>query len=172
MHLSTTGMRMSLLLIIFYTVSFTVSTSVAIEDCAVRFQDNGVCACSTHDPEGPVKCGNNSQRIEIQPCYCAYYDQHLNKTLVGRCFYTCYQHFNTIVEVTNSTEFNDQFCNSSSIRSGFFCYQCKKPYAMAAYGFLAIDCVPCEHHGYKNWLKTFAFALLPLTMFYILALLL
>jgi hypothetical protein len=40
---------------------------------------------------------------------------------------------------------------------------------MAPYSDLLIDCVQCEHYGFKNWLKYFAIALLPLTLFYILA---
>ena len=149
----------------------SVTAESAVEGCAVRFQDNGVCACSTKNPKGPVKCDNNSQTIEIQPCYCAFYDQQLNKTIVGHCYYTCYEHSNVKVEVTNSDEFNDDFCDSDT-RRGFFCYQCKSNYSMAVFSNLLIDCVPCQYHWYKNWFLFFAVALLPLTLFYILAVLL
>ena len=148
--------------------------SESVPECALRFEDNGACACSTHDPEGPVKCHNDSRYIEIQPCHCIYYDQHLNKTVMGRCYPTCYEHSNILVEVTSSTEFNEDICNfdPSSHRSGFFCYRCNESYGMAPYSYLMIDCVHCEHYGFQNWLKFFAIALLPLTLFYILAVLL
>ena len=80
---------MKLLLMLMYSAVLIVSSAnsqAEIKDCAVRFKDNGVCACSTHNTDGPIKSSNNSQKIQIQPCYCAYYDQHLNKTTVGSCY--------------------------------------------------------------------------------------
>ena len=165
---------MECLLLVLCVASLPLMTaSESVPECALRFEDNGVCACSTHDPEGPVKCHNDSRYIEIQPCHCIYYDQHLNKTIVGACYVTCYEHSNRLVEVTSSTEFNDDFClHGDNGRRGFFCYQCIDTYGMAPYSHLLIDCVPCEHYGIQNWLKYFAIALLPLTLLYILAVLL
>ena len=116
--------RRLFLIFIFYFVAVSPMAaeppSESVEECAVRFQDNNVCACSTHDPEGPVKCQNNSRNIEVQPCYCVYYDQHLNKTVMGPCYSTCYQHQSLVIKVTNSTEFNSDFCNHDTSRGGFF----------------------------------------------------
>ena len=157
---------------VYLTILVSVECAIdATEDCAVRFEDNDVCVCSTHDPNSPVKCHNSSQTIEVLPCHCVYYDQQLNKTVVGRCFYTCYQSSRTYIEVTSSSEFNDNFCDSQR-QGGFFCYQCKENYSLAVFSRTSIDCVPCQYYGYKNWLKTLSFALLPLTLFYILAVLL
>ena len=155
------------------SVNQVTAVSAPVPECALRFEDNGVCACSTHDPEGPVKCHNDSRYVEIQPCHCVYYDEHLNKTVVGACFFTCYQHYNTFIEVTSSTEFNDNFCyDGYTHRSGFFCYRCNNTYAMAPYSELLINCVRCEHYGFTSWLKYFMISLLPLTLLYILAVLL
>ncbi len=161
------------LLALFFTTPCVVLASLSepIQECAVRFQDNGVCACSTYPPEGPVKCQNGSNIIEVQPCFCVYYNRHLNTTEVGSCFYTCYQHSSTVLEVTNSTSFNDDFCDSH-LRRGFFCYECNQTLAMGVLSSLLIDCVECHDYGYKNWLKYFAITLLPLTLFYMLAVLL
>lgn len=151
----------------------TAGDVAATADCAVRFQDKeDVCVCSTANTQGPVKCNSSSlMRIEIEPCHCVYFDRHLNKVIVGHCYYTCYQFENTVIEVTNSTYFNDDFCYSET-RGGFFCYECIGNYSMAAYSDMLIDCIPCQDYGYKNWLQTFAVFLLPMTLFYILAVLL
>ena len=161
-----------MLIVTLFSILMGAGCGAADADCAVSFQDkDGVCVCSTANSQGPVKCNSTSQRIEIEPCYCVYYDHHLNMVIVGRCYYTCYQYENTVIEVTNSTVFNDDFCYSER-RGGFFCYECIGNYSMAAYSNLLINCVPCQDYGYKNWLQTFAVALLPMTLFYILAVLL
>ncbi len=162
--------------LVFYTACLAaVSANVdPDQECQVRFQDNDVCVCSTHDPEGQVKCHNDTQTIEIRPCTCLYYDKHLNQTVMGACFYTCYEHDNILMKVNNSTDFNDNFCHydGPTNRQGFFCYGCNETLALAVHSYLLIDCVPCEDYGYKNWFKYFAIALLPQTLFYILFVLL
>ena len=155
---------------------FLANAKSASEDCAVRFQDNGVCVCSSLNAEGPIKCQNKSTRVEIQPCYCAHYNQVLNKTVVGHCLKTCVKWQRTFIEVNNSTEFNKDFCakyhNFNTHRRGFFCSECVNQYALAAHSHQLIQCVSCSYHGYKNWIKYFAIVLLPLTVIYFLAILL
>ena len=160
---------------ILLTVAVSCDTSSLPDtDCTVRFQDNDVCACSTLNSRGPVKCRNDSNNIEVQPCFCAYYDRVTNQTIVGDCYYTCYQSYNTIVEVDESSDFNNDFCtyDGDYNRRGFFCYECNASYALGVYSNLAIDCIPCEYYGYRNWLKYCAMLLLPLTAMYILAVML
>ena len=106
------------LVFLFYTAGLTAVSSADVaslsdpdQQCLVRFQDNDVCVCSTHDPEGQVKCHNDTQTIEIRPCTCLYYDKHLNQTVIGACFYTCYEHNNILMKVNNSMDFNDDFCH-------------------------------------------------------------
>ena len=171
---SSETMFLMVLVSLFSILVGAAECGTADADCAVSFQDkDDVCVCSTANTQGPVKCNSINQRIEVEPCYCVYYDHHLNKVIVGRCYFTCYQYEHTVIEVTNSTVFNDDFCYSySEIRSGFFCYECIGNYSMAAYSKVLIYCVPCQDYGYKNWLQTFAVSLLPMTLFYILAVLL
>ena len=57
-------------------------------------------------------------------------------------------------------------------RTGRFCGQCNDGYGLAAYSYQLVSCIPCEDYGYKNWLRYFAVALLPLTVFYVSAVLL
>ena len=150
-----------------------LSLSHALQDCKMAFEDNGVCVCSTHDPLGPITCVEYNKSIKIQPCYCMYYSQHFNMTLVGHCFFSCYRPSTTQVQITTSTKFNNDICDKygSLHRKGRFCGQCNESYGLAVYSYQYISCVPCQDYGYKNWLKYFAVALLPLTLFYILAVL-
>ena len=155
--------------LLIYVVYFVSADSS--ESCALRFQDSDVCACHTYDSDGPVRCQNGSDLVEIQPCYCAYFCQKLQKLLVGHCYYTCYQYYSTFVEVTDTADFNDAFCDDE-YRGGFFCYECNASYGLATHSDRLIDC-ECTHYNYIDWLKYFAISLVPLTIFlYIFAVLL
>ncbi len=130
---------------------------------------------------------NNDDSIWIQPCYCLYFDQASNKSVVGNCMLSCYhvkfsQHAKGYYEigresVLNATTFNNEICNSSVItvgsnREGRFCGRCKEGYGLAAYSYHYTTCIPCTDYGYKNWIKYFTVALLPLTLFYFLVVIL
>jgi len=142
-------------------------------ECILEFEDNGVCACSTQDQEGAVTCLLDKKSVHVDTCYCLYYDASFNMTILGHCFFTCLAYGNAI-EVNGSEQFNSDACNIyfDLHRSGRFCGQCNKDYGLAAYSYQLIFCVPCENYGYMNWLLYFAVALLPLTLFYVLAVLL
>ena len=144
-----------------------------IENCEVRFDDNGACVCSSFVPS--LTCLKND-KIWIQPCSCVYYDNTYNLTVVGNCIFSCYEFSGTVMEITMSAEFNDEICinygNGFLHRTGQFCGQCNSSYGLAAYSYEIMQCIPCQDYGYKNWIKYFAVALLPLTVFYIVAILL
>ena len=146
------------------------------ENCDLRFDDNGACACYSH-VQWPLTCLQNG-KIKIQPCSCVYYDKTHNLTVVGNCIFSCYEFLGTVMEITSSAEFNDEICsnyvygNGSLHRTGQFCGRCNSSYGLAAYSYEIMQCIPCQDYGYKNWIKYFAVALLPLTVFYILAILL
>ena len=151
------------------------TTKLLPENCDIRFEDNGVCACSSYDKSGIVKCKNHSRKVEIQPCYCMYYDATLNLSTVGHCYFSCHQLEHKTVDISTSSEFNENYCGHYGFlhRTGRFCGQCNSSdYGLAAYSYQLIRCTPCRNHSYKNWLRYFAISLLPLTVFYILALLL
>ena len=148
--------------------------------CPIRFKDTNACACSIDqapslDRAKPVTCYDVSNyEIRIQPCYCMYYDSTQNLSIVGHCAHSCY-HFNgTAIKLNSSAEFNADICQEfgNFNRTGRFCGQCTDSYGLAAYSYKIVHCIPCQDYGYKNWLKYFAVAFLPLTMFYILAVLL
>ena len=161
----------------FYVLCLVVTFAKAtkkIEDCQVRFEDNGMCACSSYDQFGPLTCHNDDKATVIRPCTCVYYDPALNLTVVGNCFFSCLKFHGTVMEITSSDEFNEDICDRYGPfhRTGRFCGQCDSSYGLAAYSYKIMQCIPCQDYGYKNWIKYFAVALLPLTVFYILAVLL
>ena len=141
--------------------------------------------------EDTCKCGNSLHNVVecseddllIQPCYCMYYDESQNMSLVGNCMYTCFYvhmgnkanyHYPTKhYSVDNASSFNHEICDPSisyreTFREGRFCGRCKKGYGLAAYSYHYTRCIDCSDHGVKNWLRYFAVALLPLTLFYFL----
>ena len=147
------------------------NSSKDIKNCALRFNDNHACACTHSSSFQAVTCENNT--VIIQPCYCMYYDTSRNMTLVANCYYSCYSPKKMYVEVNRGTEFNIDVCNQYNFyRVGEFCGNCNDSYGLAAYSYQQISCVPCKNYDYKNWLKYFAVALIPLTIFYVLAVLL
>ena len=165
------------------------NSSEKVADCEIRFEDSGACACSSHDTAGPVTRYCNSDKfIKIQPCYCMYYDPTQNLSIVGHCYYSCYQYDGTVIEINGSAGFNADICDTYGEfqdhntqkhrrsrrlnRKGQFCGQCNNSFGLAAYSYKMFSCISCEYYSYKNWLRYFAVALLPLTVFYILAVLL
>ena len=152
--------------------SSKAQTSTSLEsqhetNCSIRFQDNGACACYSNQHDG-VSC-NDDNSISIKPCY---YDSATNSTYVAKCYYACYQYRTTTIKVNSSTDFNTQMCGrfKDLHRTGNFCTECEINRSLAAYSYRMLECVPCEDYGYKNWLQYFAITLLPLTVFYIAAL--
>ena len=142
------------------------------DDCGVRFEENGACACSKSIKHGPIQCVSDDT-IAVRPCYCLYYDEKLNSSVVGHCFFTCY--YNRIeLKITNTSNLNHEMCHIyyDTNRNGRFCGSCDKDHGLAVYSYHYIGCVKCKDYSYRNWLKYFAVALLPLTAFYSLALLL
>ncbi len=137
---------------------------------------NGSRTCGS-DIGRAILCDDNSEFIKIQQCYCLYYDQMRNMSLLGTCMTTCFQRsqYSTLFRysVSNATLFNDVMCSPSVDgidlhREGRFCGRCQVDYGLAVYSYQYTNCIPCADYGLKNWLKYFAVSLLPLTLFYIL----
>ncbi len=137
---------------------------------------NGTCVCG-NDISQSVHCKDQEKSIEIGLCYCMYYDEDNNETILGNCIYTCfYRHITYSIQrysVENASLFNNDVCSKyhevkHTNREGRFCGRCKEGYGLAAYSYRYTTCIPCTDYGYKNWIKYFTVALLPLTLFYIL----
>ena len=126
-----------------------------------------MCACNNQH----IFCVEDNT-IFIEPCYCMSYDSATNSTYAAECYYACYQYFAAVVNITSSFKFNNQMCGrfKDLHRTGNLCAECEDNHGLAAYSYQMFECAPCEHYGYKNWLQYFAITLLPLTVFYIAAL--
>ncbi len=120
---------------------------------------------------GEVISYNTSILLTIKPCQCIYYDTNLKSFIVGSCLFTCTLIESCHLEVSNTSELNHLMCDKFH-RMRRFCGQCQEGYGLAAYSYHYISCIPCKHYGYKNWIRYFTIALLPLTVFYILVILL
>ena len=111
--------------------------------------------------------------------YCMYYDQELNITMAGNCMLTfgiISPTYYFMVSIPNAASINLAMCTlvraGSQHREGRFCGRCVAGHGLAVYSYHYITCIPCANYGYKSWLRYFAVALLPLTVFYLLVVLL
>lgn len=116
---------------------------------------------------------NNKEVLLVKNCYCLYYED--NRTIIGQCFYTCYNQNGTfqylLERVESGTEFNEKMCSGSLVglefnRQGKLCGRCKEGYGIPLYSYHLTKCVLCKKHYYQS-LKYIAIAYGPLTLFYI-----
>ena len=166
-------------------VSISVSSGVAGDESSdhkiwsMCGSDGCKCGAAIH---GSVQyCSNDT--LWIQPCYCMFYDETRNVTMLGSCLFTCYNFRSSGIQnyyypvkrysVKNAASLNDEMCSPSissidTNRTGRFCGRCKEGHSLAVYSYHYTSCIPCTDYGYKNWLRYFAVSLLPLTLLYFL----
>ena len=145
--------------------------------------ENGSCSCGP-DLYSVIQCTENSEFIKIQNCYCMFYDEQLNMSLLGTCQFSCNNYlmpgFFYYIEryaVANGSLFNIATCSNTTTvietyREGRFCGQCRSGYGLAAYSYQYTVCIECTDYSYKSWIKYFSIALLPLTLFVFLVIIL
>ncbi len=131
-------------------------------------QTNEECKCGD-TLQGAIFCSDDS--LQIQPCYCMFYDKTENVTIAGTCMSNCLKHgplyYKNITRysVQNATKFNSDMCSLTMTlidthREGRFCAKCERDYGLAVYSYHYLSCIPCKDYSYKNWLRYFAVALL------------
>ena len=146
---------------------------------SVRTQD-GCCQCDSQKYlyGKAVMCkmdADGSSQISLENCYCPYYDEVAEETLVAPCPHTCYHKIGIFHYVINRTsnyaEFNRQICSGEVLglnlyrnASSRLCGKCVKEYGIPVYSFQYSRCVRCHHHYYLAFY--FLAALVPLTIFY------
>ena len=144
-----------------------------------QFKNNSwVCGSSIH---GAVLCTDDSNYIEIARCYCMFYDEKTNISQLGTCMATCFHpQFASYFRleryrVANANLFNERMCVESSSsfnyttnRTGRFCGRCQDGHGLTVYSYQLTICIPCDSYSHINWLKYFAMALVPLTVLYVL----
>ncbi len=134
----------------------------------------GNCECG-EGFENIVRCSESgNQDMFIKACYCMTYSQELNHTYISRCHYTCFFGIGRfreffLVTAKNTSDLNEDMCGYYH-RRGLMCGQCEPGYAPAVYSYSSA-CVECKNYKY-NWIKYIAIAYIPLTVFYVLMVLL
>ncbi len=138
---------------------------------------NSSCTCGATLGKA-IECVQEDTLI-IQPCYCLFYDRKCGTTVAGICFYSCfypnYQNYKTRniyftinrYSLQHYSQFNEDMCSYISLnRTGKFCGQCDKGLGFPVYSY-DMTCIECEGRSLKIWCKYFAIAFGPLTVFYI-----
>ena len=129
---------------------------------------------------GAILCKRNFHQLKISRCYCIYYDTKNNVSQFGSCFATCFypsiENYLKLerLPIENASFFNNAICNASYItyRTGRFCGKCMDGYGLAVYSYDFSVCIPCKRYSYRAWLEYFSISLIPLTIFYLVTVLL
>ena len=128
------------------------------------FQENSTsktCECG-NSLSGVVDCNVNNH-VYLLACYCMTQSELVNNTIVGNCLYTCTWKYKT--RLSNDTSALDNDTCQPLKRTGQLCGECIPGYAPPIYSY-NIECVECTVSA-NNWLKYIAVAFLPLTLFYL-----
>ena len=130
------------------------------------------CMCNMSMLSQVVECSDNGHSLTVRACFCIGVKN--DTVLVGNCIYTCFlssvdQSFSHLISVENVSSLNDNLCSRYN-RTGFMCGACVEGYAPPVYSY-TLDCVECSEYQY-NWLKYFAMAFIPQTIFYFLVIVL
>ena len=148
-------------------------------DCATWFGcNNHTCECNA-EPEHIIKC--DGERAAVLACYCAtttgeneFSSDH--GLIVGSCIFNCWRRpGHTILDSQyfvlprNSSNLNNDTCGWLK-RTGSLCGKCLPNHSPTVYSY-SLKCVECPH-GHNNWWLFILLAFVPLTIFYIIILLL
>ena len=157
---------------------FAISTKSTDAECPLWFlySNTSQCVCG-NDLGGILHCDQEQQRVYIINCYCMTQDKQVG-TVVGSCATNCE------VRKRNTTlwsyhqlpskviQLNEVMCGLRWNRSGRFCGKCKDGYYQSVYSY-EFGCTKCSDSQLRhNWAKYIAFAFVPLTVFYVLVLIL
>ena len=131
-----------------------------------------VCGDSYHDM---VKCNATLKEIYILDCHQMTYDTQLKKVIAGLSFYGCMNNKNpnSIYHLVpaNRSQINDVMCSQFQ-RGGRLCGACRDGYSPLVYSY-KLHCKQCSDAESKyNWVIFMAVAFIPLSIFYVLVILL
>ena len=109
-----------------------------------------VCACGD-SLRGVVECNDDFSELYVLTCYCMYFNEDDDSTIVGHCFHTCFYHDHSFYFTLplNGSQLNEVQCGSLG-REGQLCGSCKKGYSLPVYSYEFLSCVKCYDHSYKN----------------------
>lgn len=146
--------------------------------CPVWSERNSNCQCQ-RQLHHIIRCRegkDDTVYLEVQNCYCVWYDTSNDQTVVSKCLHTCYNTKGTLYyqveSTTNYTEFNRQMCSGTYLglelhrRDSRLCGKCAFGYGLPVYSYQFSECIPCDHHWYNLVIYIVA-AYGPLTLFYL-----
>ena len=153
-------------------VLLLVSCSGACPPWTVFSSPSGECQCGD-GLYGVVHCDRDNKRISLLKCYCMSYNMDFNMTVVGPCNAMCrkastdyYGYYNLLNVSDDASLLNSELCWKYN-REGQLCGRCKNNTGPPVYSY-SLECVPCLETEFKsNLFKYVAVAFLPLTIFYL-----
>jgi len=138
----------------------------------------GGCVCG-HYLGGVVKCINSPHQVSILHCYCMTYNDFIEDFTVSQCYYNCYftrgSHVcndkNLVSYSNESNSHNVETCSRLN-RDGHLCGDCMEGYGPPIYSY-TLKCVMCSKDSFReNLLKYVLVGYLPLTLFFLLIIML
>ena len=146
---------------------FKASAATEDNECPLWEEKNnstGDCVCGS-ELRGLVICKEHPYELQLYSCFCMTYHEE-NQSLVGPCQYTCRRSENYFYTIAvNSTYQLNHFMCSPFKRQGQLCGSCEPGHAPPAYSYYP-TCVNCTA---TNWARYTAVSLLPVTAFFIFA---
>ena len=152
------------------------SYSSKLNDCSTwmhHANDTSECICGVNHHH-TVKCNSTLNEISILDCYQMTFDEQLEQVVVGPSIYGCdYNHHDKSKVYRpvprNKSQINEVMCGPFN-RSGRLCGACKDGHSPLVYSY-SLNCRQYSKSKSRyNWAKFIAMAFIPLTIFYILVL--
>ena len=128
-------------------------------------EHNSSCVCGDSIYNNVI-CKDDQPTVKLHICHCMSYSDINDFMIVGNCPYTCSNEF--YFTVSNQTDVRD-LCNGElqQNRQGQMCGKCLENFAPAPYSY-TFECTRCSKYK-NNWLKYLIIAFLPLSIFYLVA---
>ena len=130
----------------------------------IEFSTSCVCGDNLY---GNVKCEDDSSTVEMLTCHCMSFHDKSDFLVVGNCPYLCK---NNIFTKIHSYEDISDLCNEGiqQNRQGQMCGNCLDSFSPSPYSY-TFECTDCSNYK-NNWFKYLCIAFLPLTIFFLVAL--
>ena len=118
---------------------------------------------------GIVEPDRKTLQSQVADCYCMTGDKNGSNLLLSACLYACVSVSGAYPLPCEVEELENVMCGDLN-REGQLCGECKPGFAPPVYSY-AMYCVNCTHY-HLNWVKYIVVAFGPLTVFYVVIMLL
>ena len=118
---------------------------------------------------GYLICNDEGYIVGLKGCSCSTYNWSSGVTTIGYCLYGCNPHGTSFEAPKNISSIYSTRCGLYN-RNGTLCGTCQKETYPAVYSF-SMDCIYCKHVIF-NWITFLVWSLIPVTVFYMIIMLL